>query len=80
MTPPSHPSIDRLDERSKAHADKLDMLDERLKKVEGKLDSIISTLSEAKGGWRMLMIVGGMAGVVGAFLTKIASWLPLGIR
>jgi len=31
---------------------------------------ILATLSEAKGGWKMLLLVGGSGGIVGAFLTK----------
>lgn len=37
------------------------------------IKAILSTLSEAKGGWKMLLLVGGAGGVVGTFLTKWAS-------
>jgi len=41
---------------------------------------ILQTLSEARGGWRVMMLVGGASGVLGAFITKwvgpIASVLP----
>lgn len=33
---------------------------------------ILSTLSEARGGWKTLMLVAGVAGATGAFMTKIA--------
>lgn len=36
------------------------------------IKEILRTLSEAKGGWRMVMLLGGSAGVLGAFLGK---WL-----
>jgi len=39
--------------------------------IKQTLDSINSTLSEAKGGWKVLMLVGGAGGVVGAGI----SWL-----
>ena len=79
MTPPAQaPSIDRLDERSKAHADKLDDLNKRLEAVEEKLDTIIKTLAEARGGWKTLMWIGGAGGVIGATLTKFAPWLATG--
>lgn len=42
------------------------------------LNKISSTLSEAKGGWRMLMMLGGLAGVVGSLLTHFVSALPWG--
>lgn len=77
MAPPQQtPSVDRLDERSKAHADKLDALEARCAKMEIKLDSIIKTLNEARGGWRMLIIIAAIAGTSGAVLTKASAWLP----
>jgi len=33
---------------------------------------ILNTLAEARGGWRMMMLVGGAGGAIGAFLGK---WL-----
>lgn len=38
-----------------------------------KVEAISETLTEAKGGWRMLMLVGGAAGSVGAFLSWVAT-------
>jgi predicted secreted protein len=70
------PSVDRLDERSKAQADKLDALEQRCAKIELKLDTIITTLNEARGGWRMLIVIAGVAGTAGAVLTKASAWLP----
>jgi hypothetical protein len=81
MAPPAQtPSVDRLDERSMAHADKLDALEQRCAKMEIKLDAIIETLNEARGGWRMLILIAGIAGTVGAILTKASSWLPTMFR
>lgn len=31
---------------------------------------VLSALSEAKGGWRVMMMIGGSAGLVGAFIGK----------
>ena len=44
----------------------------RQHKVEEKVDQILAIVSEAKGGWRVMVMLGGAAGVVGAFLGK---WL-----
>jgi hypothetical protein len=63
-----------------AHADKLDALEQRCAKMEIKLDAIIETLNEARGGWRMLILIAGIAGTVGAILTKASSWLPTMFR
>lgn len=39
--------------------------------MDAKLDIIVSQLSEAKGGWRTVMALGGAAGSVGAGI----AWL-----
>ena len=38
------------------------------------LSEIEKTLSEAKGGWKMLMLVGGASSVVGAGLVQLINW------
>jgi prefoldin subunit 5 len=49
-----------------AHRDKqIDDLAESVKTLTTKVDSIAQTLSEAKGGWRILMLVGGASGLMG---------------
>jgi len=42
------------------------------------LSDIDKTLSEAKGGWKMLMLLGGAGGVLGAALTQVIHSLPWG--
>ncbi len=49
--------------------------------AEMRLDikNILDTLAQAKGGWKTLLLVAGIAGVAGAVLTKLvalAAWLP----
>lgn len=39
--------------------------------------SILTTLAEARGGWKTLMAVAGIAGMAGAVITKVA--LALGV-
>ena len=36
--------------------------------------AIRDTLSQAKGGWKTLMLVGGIAAAVGATFSKLAAW------
>ena len=68
------PSFDRLDERTKGHERDIAKLQEQLSQVNNKLDDIIKTLSEAKGGWRTLLIIGGAAGTLGALIAKLFAW------
>jgi hypothetical protein len=44
------------------------------RRIFEKLDSINQTLSEAKGGWKLFMIVGGASAAFGAFLVKVMSF------
>lgn len=43
-------------------------LQESNKQLTAKLDQVLLTLSEARGGWKTLMAVGGAASVVGGGL------------
>lgn len=40
------------------------------------LNKINTTLSEAKGGWKVLMMMGGGAGIFGAALTQFFHSIP----
>jgi hypothetical protein len=52
----------------------MDKMLESMKAMQTTLVSINSTLSEAKGGWKVLMLVGGAAGTVGAGIVQIVHW------
>ncbi|SFM63432.1 hypothetical protein [Rugamonas rubra] len=43
-----------------------------------KLDAVLAQLSEAKGGWKTLMLVGGAASSIGAGLTWLLNHAPKG--
>lgn len=40
-----------------------------------KLDRMLSLVSEARGGWRTLMLIGGAAGSLGGVITWLVSHL-----
>lgn len=46
-------------------------LKETNKQQNAKLDEVLRTMNEAKGGWRLLVMMGGAAGLAGSGL----SWL-----
>lgn len=55
--------------------DDLDAIAAEMKEVRIALAEINKTLSEAKGGWKVLMMIGGAGGAVGSFITWIvAHW------
>lgn len=43
-----------------------------------KLDAVLAQLSEAKGGWKTLMLVSGAASSIGAGLTWLLNHAPKG--
>jgi prefoldin subunit 5 len=45
-----------------------------MEEIKKAIVEIQKTLSEAKGGWKVLMMVGGAAGVVGAGLVQFVHW------
>jgi len=51
----------------------MDKLSEDMTEIKRCLSSINTTLSEARGGWKMMMMVAGASGAIGAALTQIAS-------
>ncbi len=43
------------------------------------IKGILDTLAQARGGWKTLLLVAGIAGVMGAAVSKLvafAAWLP----
>lgn len=47
----------------------LDGVKERQAQMDSKLDQVLARLSEAKGGWRALMLLGGAGATLGGFVT-----------
>jgi len=58
--------------------DDMDKMLENMKAMQATLTAIDKTLSEAKGGWKVLMLVGGASSVVGASLVQFVSWYANG--
>ena len=54
--------------------DDMDKMLENMKTMQATLTAIDKTLSEAKGGWRMLMLLAGASGTVGAGVVQLVHW------
>ena len=61
-------NIARLEERVRT-------LTERIDKLEPKIDTLLGFMLQQQGGWKMLMILGGVAGAVGAAASKLWAML-----
>lgn len=58
--------------------DDMDKLVESMQAMQKTLADIQNTLSEAKGGWKVLMMFGGAGGAVGAVITQFIHSAPWG--
>lgn len=54
--------------------DDMDKLMQDMSDVKLTLASIQATLSEAKGGWKVMMLLGGASSVLGASLVQLSNW------
>lgn len=53
----------------------ISQITERQSRIDRKLDTLIAELSQAKGGWKMLMLLGGAASAAGAVIAWVAHYL-----
>lgn len=63
----------RLEGAVAALKTELDSVKDRQVAIDGKLDQVLDKLSEAKGGWRLLMALGGAAATLGGIITWFAT-------
>lgn len=64
-------NIARLQEQVTHLTQGMEDLQESNKQLTVKLDQVLLALSEARGGWRTLMLVGGAASTLGG----VATWV-----
>lgn len=77
--PSIHHDIGRHDAQIEALQEQFKQLHRDMQKMNETLVQINTTLSEARGGWKTLMLVGGVAATVGAAFAKLATfagWIP----
>lgn len=53
---------------------KVDILTDTVREVLKDVRSTNETLSQAKGGWKLFMMVGGFSAAVGAFIGKMLPY------
>jgi len=59
------------------HGARLTNLEQTVQGLDAKMDEVLLEIHTAKGGYKTLMLVGGMAGAVGALVGKFLPWLTL---
>lgn len=53
---------------------KVEHLEKEVAELRTDVRHMVAMLEQARGGWKLLMLVGGVAGAVGAAIGKAASW------
>lgn len=61
---------DQLQRDVGRHDAEIEALKADMAEVKADVKQVLSTLSEARGGWKTLMLVAGAAGSVGALIGK----------
>jgi len=77
--PKIHHDIGRHDAQIESLQQQVRHLHRDMQAMNKTLGEINRTLSEARGGWKTLMLVGGCAAGVGAIMAKAATlfnWIP----
>lgn len=59
----------RLEGAVTAMRSELDSVKERQVLIDSKIDQVLAQLSEARGGWRLLMALGGAGATLGSLIT-----------
>lgn len=73
--PSIHHDLGRHDAQIEGLQQQVKQLHRDMQAMNETLVEINRTLSEARGGWKTLMLVGGIAAAVGATIAKAAAWL-----
>jgi hypothetical protein len=61
--------IARLEERLQTVVRDMEQQNEKLATMGAQLDKVLATLSEARGGWKTLMWIGGASASAGGFVS-----------
>lgn len=65
----AHIAIAVLETKVEAQAKEIERLTAIVERMASKLDTVASTLTEARGGWRAMMLLGGAGATFGGLLT-----------
>lgn len=52
-----------------------DAADARLERIEQKVDKLVEYMASSKGGWKLLVAVGGIAGSGAAAIAELLHWV-----
>jgi hypothetical protein len=73
----AHIAIAVLETKVEAQGRELGELKKMIETLGGKVDRVADTLTEARGGWRFMMLLGGAGSVFGGLLTWAINHLSV---
>ena len=53
-------------------------LENQIEKMDAKIDVLVKAITEAQGGWKMLVMVGAASATVSTLITKFVIWFKGG--
>lgn len=71
----AHIAIAVLETKVESQGREIGELKALIREMSGKLDSVATTLSEARGGWRLMMLLGGASATFGGALVWVFQHL-----
>lgn len=71
----AHVQIAVLETKVEAQGREIGELKTMIATLGVKLDGVASTLAEARGGWKLMMLLGGGAATFGSVITWVATHL-----
>ena len=77
MSEEIHRDLGKHDAQIEALKLQVNRMYDDMQQMMGQLTTIQQTLSEAKGGWKTLMWVGGLSAVLGGVVAKVITWLQI---
>jgi len=57
------------------HDGLIESLQKRVEKIDGNVEKILEHINQTKGGWKVLIVMSGLAGACGAMVSKVISLL-----
>lgn len=71
----AHINIAVLQTKVEAQGREIGELKALIERMSNKLDTVANTLTEARGGWKLMMLLGGGAATFGSVITWVATHL-----
>lgn len=70
-----HRDLGKHDAQIDGLKNQIEVLHQDMQRLNTAVSNIQQTLSEAKGGWRTLMMIAGAGAACGVTATKLLAWL-----